>query len=85
MLRDWHYGCFVNDHERVNCDQFNVTPSGAFEADGLTDPGVYEEATANWFVTETSAGVFTPYAELWRTGCVPVLPQVTILRVLGLL
>jgi len=58
---------------------------GDYDGDGLTDAAVYQSSTGNWFVVGTSAGFFTPALNFGGSGFVPVLPQVTILRALGIL
>jgi aldose sugar dehydrogenase len=54
-----------------------------YDGDGQTDTAVYEQITGNWFIDQTTAG-FRVHASFGGPGFVPVLPQVTILRSLGL-
>jgi len=58
---------------------------GDYDGDGVTDAAVYQSSSGNWFVVGTSAGFFTPALNFGGTGFVPVLPQVTILRAMGVL
>jgi len=57
---------------------------GDYDGDGETDTAVYEQSTGNWFIDQSTAG-FRTQPSFGGPGFVPVLPQVTILRALGLL
>jgi hypothetical protein len=57
---------------------------GDYDGDGVTDTAVYQQNTGNWFIDQTSDG-FRVNPGFGGSGFVPVLPQVTILRSLGLL
>jgi hypothetical protein len=57
---------------------------GDYDEDGKTDTAVYQTSAGNWFIAQSTAG-FRIHASFGGTGFVPVLPQVTILRALGLL
>jgi len=57
---------------------------GDYDGDGETDTAVYEQSTGNWFISQSTAG-FRTQPSFGGSGFVPVLPQVTILRALGLL
>ncbi len=56
-----------------------------YDGDGKTDAAVYQTNTGNWFAAGSTDGSFSPAIHFGGTGFVPVLPQVTILRALGLL
>ena len=58
---------------------------GDYDGDGETDAAVYQGSTGNWFVVGSTSGFFTPALSFGGAGFVPVLPQVTILRAMGLL
>ena len=62
-----------------------VPVAGDYDGDGETDAAVYQSSTGNWFVKGSSAGFFAPALNFGGSGFLPVLPQVTILRALGLL
>jgi aldose sugar dehydrogenase len=62
-----------------------VPVPGDYDGDGKTDAAVYQSSNGNWFVMGTSSGFFTPALNFGGLGFVPALPQVTILRALGLL
>jgi hypothetical protein len=55
-----------------------------YDGDGQTDIAVYQTSTGNWFILQSTAG-FRIHGNFGGVGFVPVLPQVTILRALGLL
>jgi hypothetical protein len=55
-----------------------------YDGDGQTDTAVYDTVTGNWFFAQSTAG-FQVHPSFGGPGFVPVLPQVTILRALGLL
>jgi len=57
---------------------------GDYDGDGMTDTAVYEQSTGNWFIAQSTAG-FRIQPSFGGPGFAPVLPQVTILRALGLL
>jgi len=59
--------------------------AGDYDGDGKTDAAVYQSSTGNWFVVGSTAGFFSPALNFGGSGFVPVLPQVTILRAMGLL
>ena len=61
-----------------------VAVPGDYDGDGRTDTAVYESATGHWFIAQSTAG-FRIHPSFGGPGFVPVLPQVTILRALGLL
>jgi len=55
-----------------------------YDGDGVTDTAVYDTTNGNWFVAQTTSG-FTVHPSFGGPGFVPVLPQVTVLRALGVL
>jgi hypothetical protein len=55
-----------------------------YDGDGQTDTAVYDTVTGNWFFAQSTAG-FQVHPSFGGPGFVPVLPQVTILRAMGLL
>jgi exo-beta-1,3-glucanase (GH17 family) len=57
---------------------------GDYDGDGQTDIAVYQTSTGNWFISQSTAG-FRIHGNFGGVGFVPVLPQVTILRGLGVL
>ena len=59
--------------------------AGDYDGDGKTDAAVYQQNTGNWFVLGSTTGFFSPALNFGGSGFVPVLPQVTILRAMGLL
>ena len=61
-----------------------VPVPGDYDGDGQTDTAVYDTATGDWFIDQSTAG-FTIVPAFGGSGYVPVLPQVTILRSMGLL
>jgi hypothetical protein len=58
---------------------------GDYDGDGEADVAVYQTSTGNWFVVGSTAGFFSPALNFGGAEFVPVLPQVTILRAMGLL
>ena len=58
---------------------------GDYDGDGETDAAVYQSSSGNWFVVGSTDGFFSPALNFGGSGFIPVLPQVTILRALGLL
>jgi hypothetical protein len=61
-----------------------VPVPGDYDGDGMTDTAVYEQSTGHWFIDQTTDG-FRVHPSFGGAGFVPVLPQVTILRALGML
>jgi hypothetical protein len=57
---------------------------GDYDGDGETDTAVYEKITGNWFIAQSLAGIKL-HSSFGGSGFVPVLPQMTILRAMGLL
>jgi spore coat protein A, manganese oxidase len=57
---------------------------GDYDGDGKTDTAVYNTTNGNWFIAQSTEG-FRIHSSFGGGGFVPVLPQVTILRALGLL
>jgi CSLREA domain-containing protein len=57
---------------------------GDYDGDGQTDTAVYDTTNGNWFIAQSLAG-FRIDPSFGGSGFVPVLPQVTILRALGVL
>ena len=57
---------------------------GDYDGDGKTDTAVYDTTNGNWFIDQSTAG-FAITPAFGGAGYVPVLPQVTILKALGLL
>jgi hypothetical protein len=57
---------------------------GDYDGDGETDTAVYQQSTGHWFIAQSTAG-FRVHPSFGGAGFVPVLPQVTILRAMGLL
>jgi len=55
-----------------------------YDGDGQTDTAVYEVAPGNWFINESTAG-FKIEPTFGGTGFDPVLPNVTVLKMMGLL
>ncbi len=73
-------------HQVLNFGGAGFTPvAGDYDGDGKTDAAVYQSSTGNWFVVGTTSGFFTPALGFGNSGFIPVLPQVTILRAMGLL
>jgi len=62
-----------------------VPVPGDYDGDGKIDAAVYQTSTGNWFAKGSTAGSFSPALHFGGTEFVPVLPQVTILKALGLL
>jgi hypothetical protein len=60
-----------------------VPVPGDYDGDGQTDTAVYQQSTGHWFINQSTAG-FRVIPSFGGAGFVPVLPQVTILRALGL-
>jgi hypothetical protein len=58
--------------------------AGDYDGDGQTDTAVYNTVNGNWFIVQSTEG-FRVHSSFGGGGFVPVLPQVTILRALGLL
>jgi hypothetical protein len=61
-----------------------VPVPGDYDGDGETDTAVYEQSTGHWFISQSTEG-FRIHPSFGGSGFIPVLPQVTILRALGLL
>jgi hypothetical protein len=57
---------------------------GDYDGDGETDTAVYQQSTGHWFINQSTAG-FRVHPSFGGTSFVPVLPQVTILKAMGLL
>ena len=57
---------------------------GDYDGDGKTDTAVYDKTNGNWFIDQTMGG-FKIQPSFGGSGYVPVLPQVTILKAMGLL
>ncbi len=55
-----------------------------YDGDGQTDTAVYQQSSGNWFINQSTDG-FRSHPSFGGPGFVPVLPQVTILRAMGLL
>jgi aldose sugar dehydrogenase len=73
-------------HQVLNFGGSGFMPvAGDYDGDGKTDAAVYQQSTGNWFVVGSTTGFFTPALNFGGSGFVPVLPQVTILRAMGLL
>jgi hypothetical protein len=58
--------------------------AGDYDGDGQTDTAVYNTINGHWFIAQSTAG-FQVHPSFGGPGFVPVLPQVTVLRAMGLL
>lgn len=58
---------------------------GDYDGDGKIDAAVYQSSSGNWFVVGSTSGFFSPALNFGSPEYVPVLPQVTIFRAMGLL
>ena len=81
--------CYVGSTSGLVCSAgfggtaYDPVPAD-YDDDGQTDLAVYEIATGNWFINRSTAG-FQIYGSFGGTGFDPVLPQITILKLMGLL
>ena len=72
-----------NQHLSFGGPNFTQVPAD-YDGDGKTDTAVYDTTTGNWFIDQTTAG-FKIVPAFGGAGYTPVLPQITILKAMGLL